>query len=527
MAFAVGSVVCGTMAAQVPAAARPAGQPAGSSPPAPGILLSLWWVALPALGAALLLAATHQMTRNVAPAPLLWILPLAAYLLTFVIVFDHPRGYDRRIFGALMLLAAPWMTHLMMQRADASLPAQVGGHLLLLFACCMCTHGELGRLKPAPRYLTRFYLCVALGGALGGLFVTALAPVLFPAPWEFHLVLAACCGLVFVRWVRSRDRGRWRVPRVCLWGPLAVFMALLVAELTLLALRDYGAPIARARNFYGTLTVYEETPEQGPLRVMKHGQIVHGAQFLSPPRRRWPVSYFGPRSGPQLAIDHHPRRHGPAPAQALRIGAVGLGVGTICAYARPGDTIDFYEINPRVEALARTCFTYLADCRGKAQVILGDGRIMLERQAAEHPGQRYDVLVIDAFSGDAVPIHLLTREALALYRCCLAQDGLLAIHISNRYLEFDPVLRALARDAGWEILCTTSPESPARHTSYSLWCILTRNTEFLRHPDVREASVPFRGAHVDPILWTDDFAPLWPLLRRPTRLVGKRLSVND
>ncbi len=492
----------------------------------------LRWLALPACASLMLLATTNHVCQDVAVVPFLWVVPLALYLLSFIITFDHARWYMRSLWVSAVIVAligaaANDFNHLSDSvTPPMTLPQELTLYLGAMFCACMVCHGELARLKPNPRHLTGFYLWISAGGAVGGLFVGIVAPLVLSAyyEWQISVALAGILSvglLVLTRWKKNDGVNRAqtvvakpsanrsgaktkrsassvpsrksRTPPIVLIVRFALFScatAVMLLYLTFWALVYYGA-LDRGRNFFGVVSV-----SVVPVRALdtyelrlKNGAITHGRQFADPAKRGWPTAYYGESSGVGRTI------LGLQKNGRVRVGAIGLGIGTLAAYARPGDDFRFYEINPEVIRMAKQHFTYLADCRGKTEIVLGDARLSLE---AEKP-QNFDVIVLDAFSGDAIPTHLLTREAFAVYRRHLARDGVIAVHVSNNYLHLAPVVRRLAEDCGMRVSRIVDAGNEARLQSCSHWVLVTKNDVFLRaNPS-------------DPSDWgSDDFpAPLW------------------
>jgi hypothetical protein len=487
------------------------------------------WVGLSACGSALLLATTSQLCQDVAVIPFLWVLPLAIYLLSFIIAFDSPRWYVRGVFvpalvvttvaGAVVLVSG---THLEDQRvAGITIPAlamQAAAYALLLFSGCMVCHGELARAKPPPERLTRYFMFVAFGGALGGAFVSLVAPRVFDGIWELHLAVLGAWVLLGWSWLRDvRSRPGARRPVVIAKGVGVVAFALAIVAGSLYHRHTtFETVIASARNFYGVLRVKRDTwgPDEWR-RTLAHGRITHGLQFEAAIGRELPVSYYSRLSGIGLALDEHPRRSQPTGA-GLRIGVVGLGVGTIAAYARAGDTLRFYEINPDVLEFAEEHFSYLGDARARGadvEVWLGDARILLERQLAQGEEQRFDVLAVDAFSGDAVPVHLLTAECNALYWKHLKDDGILAIHVSNHYLDLKPVVRKLAEVAGKEAHWFEVYSDTDAGVAGSDWILTSDNAALWQNAHVSKLFRSWPVESPDPLLWTDDDSAMLPLVK--------------
>ena len=479
-----------------------------ASPPLSTVSL---WLLLAASASAMLLATTNQMCQEVAVVPFLWIVPLALYLGSFIICFDHERWYNRRWFGALLALLSVAACAVLYGGVYVDILVQVAIYSLVLFACCMTCHGELVRSKPHPRHLTLFYLTVAMGGALGGLFVAVAAPRLFTGGyWEFHVALVSCIVLTLVAWYRNRAWVTYLREPVWTWGGAAALVLLFSAALGAHAYVISEHALLTTRNFYGVLRL-TDVDEYGAKRALSHGRVVHGVQFLEPEKRSWPTSYYGPESGVGLAIQRHPRRL--AGGGNLRIGVVGLGAGTIAAFGQPGDYLRFYEINPDVIDFSREYFSFVSDSRAQAEMVLGDARVEMERELARREPQQFDVLAIDAFSSDAIPVHLITSEVVELYLRHLRADGLLLFHITNRSIDLDPVVRGLAQRHGLRTLRIQSDEDKEKGVSLTVWGILTNNQDFLRDDAVLAAATPWPAEGRAPILWSDNFASLWQILK--------------
>ncbi|WP_182870905.1 spermidine synthase [Rhodopirellula sp. JC639] len=674
------------------------------SPTKPSRLLVLLWLCLSASGSAMLLATTNQLCIDVAAVPFLWILPLSLYLISFIICFDHPKWYDRRAFGLLLMVSTPLACWAIVSGADVALAEQVAIFSAVQFACCMACHGELVHARPDPRHLTLFYLVIAAGGALGGFLVAIVATNLFTGYWEFQISLVACCSFALIAacrqriwdvvpsaafwlWVggalaacgaiaalvwthhheslRAADRvamfgglglslvlgmivigtrtgnpisartwyfwgavpiawmiawGRWRVPDVmtislgsqlvlasvlawsiaffaqsmlkrfgqrieCLltravilvsavlllalayqqqiltptqaatvllvgvaglavpWGfrrlrstrqpslsegtprdgilgigylaPVAALVAIMGYELWQVAETRSRGEVHRSRNFYGVLSVdyrpaWEDDGVVIPARYrLEHGQILHGVQYDDDDWRRRPTTYYGQESGIGLAIQTI--RDQKMPERSIRVGVVGLGAGTIAAYGEANDTFRFYEINPAVQELSGRFFTYLRDSAANTQVQLGDARIVMERELQDDQGQRLDVLAIDAFSSDAIPVHLLTAECGETYRAHLADDGILVIHISNRFLDLGPVVRGLADTIGWQSVRISNDKDTSAGVFASTWVLLTGSSELAERLKSSPAYEPWRDEETV-LIWTDNYSGVWELL---------------
>ena len=540
----------------------------------------LLWLLLPACASVLLLATTNKLCQDVAVVPFLWVAPLALYLLSFIICFDSPRWYARYPFALALIAALGGFCWALIHGSDWGLAKQVAVYCGGLFVCCMVCHGELYRLKPDPRHLTGYYLMIAAGGALGGLFVAAAAPLLFTDYYELHWGLFLC-GLLFLlvclcersapplpltslalpptsawRWLACTllllvfaglDRFlAWLPPhattlskgwftgfRVGTWSLLALLVVFWVLRrkshtfahwrgltcaclsLGLIALGTVlrmqagdsdSEQVYRSRNFYGVLTVYEheKSDPESHYFLLQHGRITHGLQFADPERATWPISYYGPQSGLALAV-------AALPSGPRRIGVAGLGTGTLAAFARAGDTVRFYEINPEVQTLAGSRFSYLSQCLGRVEIVPGDARLSLERE----PPQHFNLLVLDAFSSDSIPMHLLTREAFEIYARHVEPGGIIAVHISNHYLDLEPVVGNLTRHFRYNQALIDYEESEDEWWLYgSTWLLLTHNEQILNSAAIRGAATITTRTNAPKIaLWTDDFASLFPIIR--------------
>ena len=500
-AVAAAPVIVDGSAVQVPGnaveAAAARARALEATPPEPSSRLQFWWMILAATASAFLLATTNHVTENIASVPLLWLMPLAIYLVTFILCFDGQRWYSRESFFGPVLIAVAAMGWLLVDKArQFDLLATAIVFALGLFAVCMFCHGELVAAKPDPRYLGRFYAIVALGGALGSALIAFVAPAVLPSYYEVSLTLVVVMLLMTaVGWSWSR--------RALVMGLAGIAGASWIVWLNIGA--DSDSAIWMGRNFYGALKVraYEKPDHDNYHRRLVHGAILHGEQFLAPAARHVATTYYTGTSGIGYAIDAKERL-----SDSIRVGMIGLGVGTIATYGRPADVFRFYEINPEVPLIATEYFTFLRDSEAKIELVLGDARSSIEREAP----QQYDVLGVDAFSGDAIPAHLITREAVLLFRKHLAQGGILAYHVSNRYLDLAPVLSAIAAAenlAALEIDDYNNGEgSPIK--SPSAWVLLAEDPATL-------ASLQEVGRAPDQKpewrIWTDNYHNLFQVLR--------------
>jgi SAM-dependent methyltransferase len=489
---------------------------------APGLRLYLLWILLPACASILLLAVTNHITQDIASIPFLWVLPLSLYLLTFIICFDREKWYVREIFLSVALLAAVAMGLALNPAAalDIPFPSFAGalhlGHFSLplpgenvmialpifaagLFLVCMVCHGELVRLKPDPRYLTSFYLMISAGGALGGIFVGLIAPHVFRAVYELHIGLALF-ALLAMYVIYSGTPG-WFAPGKLLALAAALAFSGWLYHQVRLNDKDYGL---LARNFYGELKV-EDPDDPGAfdaVRKLVHGAINHGEQFTDPRRRDTPTTYYSPNSGVGLAITEA-AVHGP-----IRVGVIGLGTGTLAAYGRPGDYYRFYDINPLVVQIAHTEFTFVKDCAARLDIALGDARLSLERE----PSEQFDVLAVDAFSGDSIPIHLLTREAFDLYFRHLKSTGVIAVHVSNKYLDLEPVVDRIADYLHKDDGTIDTEDDEAIGAFGSTWVLVTGRSHFFDTPPL-QGNAKRTGSKPHLRMWTDNYSNLFQILK--------------
>jgi SAM-dependent methyltransferase len=445
---------------------------------------SVLWILLAACPSALWLAAANHLSQEVAAIPFLWVLPMSAYLLTLVIAFAADGWYRPAIFR--WLLPAAWIaigSRTGLGSGGAGLRTDIALTLVGLFVVCLFCHGELARSRPALRQrLPFFYFIVATGGAVGGIFVGVAAPALFSGYLEFPIAVAGSVmlALPLVYGVTSRAR----LIRLGLLAAVAFVIAL--------RLQPGGAPVAKGRNFYGAL----EIRDSGAVRTLYNGRTIHGAQFLAPERRRTPIAYYGPQSGIARVFD---ATRGPR-----RVGIIGLGTGTLAAYGARGDRFRFYEINPAVVEAASRHFYFLADSAAETDVLTGDGRLLMERE----PLHSFDLIVLDAFSDDAIPVHLLTREAFQSYFERLRGGGALAVHVTNRYLDLEPVLEALARACQKDVVRFHNLADPELGTLDATWVAIADPATIASLGRYGGTASSKTGA-----LWTDEYSNLFQIWR--------------
>lgn len=474
------------------------------------------WVALPAVGSVMLLATTNRICQDLAVIPLLWVLPLAIYLTTFIICFDHDAWYKRWVFVPLMGISGAATVYMLFTSPWDAITGEIFLYAMTLFACCMICHGELVRLKPEPSSLTWFYLAIATGGALGGVFVALIAPQVFNDYWEYQGGLLLTCLLAMVCMARNRR----------IWQPIwhrtawvlgsAAFCALTVG-LVWQAILQADQDQETSRTFYGVLRVQNVRDHHNRVaRVIIHGRTSHGRQFLDLKLKHWPTSYYGQDSGIGIVLARRGDDETAAAARPNRhIGVVGLGAGTISTYGRPGDTFRFYEISPDVIRVAQEYFTYIVASHADVEIVVGDARVSLEQESLNGMLPMFDVLAVDAFNSDAPPLHLFTREAFAIYWSRLKPDGVLALHVSNKYVNMVPVARGLAEELGHRALLIASEESQWLGTEGTSWVIVTRNQAILQDPVVRVASTAWHEDDPQAEVWTDDRTSLWRAMGYP------------
>jgi hypothetical protein len=508
------AILCGCCLLRRPA---PSGSPSrplplvtAPAPLPPHRAGAVQWLACSFCGSAIMLAVTNQIGQQVAVIPLLWVVTLAIYLATFIICFGTRRATGQRQDAAYLVLSFVSAILALTAGNAFSLPVQLVLFAGVLFPACMLCHGQLASLRPAADDLTFYYLVIAIGGACGGVFMALVAPQIFTSYVELPFLLVVVCILYLVGAWRTGGTGRPLRWQLALGGTLLCCQILFSGYY--LRVIQSGV-IEKSRNFYGTLKVVAEMDGSWRKLSLKHGVIVHGSQYTDGARQHYPTTYYGPDTGPGLALRLHPLRATPpgTPAQrGLRVGLAGLGVGTLAVYGRPGDTFRFFEIDPTEIHLAREHFTFLRDSPANVDIVTGDARLSLEREARQPHHERYDVLVIDVFSSDTIPVHLITREAVRLYVDLLQPDGILLIHLTTSWLDLMPVLAGHAEALGMTLKYVASSDEPEAGRYGSRWAILSNNHEFLDRAEVKGRFADFSPKRVE---WTDRFSSIWQVVK--------------
>ena len=529
------------------------------------------WLALPAVASLVLLATTNKLCQEVAVIPFLWVLPLSLYLITFIVSFDHARWYHRGVWFAIMTVSVGFVTQLVAAGNDAPMAMQIVGYNVALLAVCMVCHGELYRLRPPPAKLTGYFLSISAGGAFGGFLVAVVAPAVLTdyrelqiGLWMLSYLVGTLCYLqrsrsialgvgvgailmtvivpVLRHWfgdglsigselmMTYRDYGAWVAGGLILfvvgvidfknrrvlteWQPrmagFVMAMSVMLAAIFIIQWREKQTTpvLAASRNFYGTLKVFNysaDDPDRN-YHLLLHGATTHGLQFVSDERRNWPTTYYGETSGVGLAIKHLPE--GPR-----RLGLVGLGTGTLASYGQAGDYMRIYEINPAVRDLTETIFSYTRDTPAEVEIAMGDARLSMEHELEAGNPQQFDLLALDAFSSDAIPVHLLTKEAFEIYLKHMKPNGVIAVHISNRYLDLRPIVEALAKE--FDLGLATIPDDYELNwwVYRTTWILLTRDKAFLEIEEIKSVAEESENLELKRPLWTDDYASLYEILK--------------
>ncbi len=449
-----------------------------------------FWIALPALASTMLLVVTNHVCQNVAVVPFLWVLPLSLYLLSFIICFDSPQWYKPKWTATITLVSIVFIPLLNVLPNYLQLLTEVSSYMVMLLGVCLLCHGEVARLKPNASKLTQYYMLMSGGGAIGGIIVAIICPLLLTTHFELPLSLAFVTGMAFVIFFACRSWSRpeydWSIAHRLRYAALSVIAAPLIA----MAFASHDESIASERNFFGVLKVLKD---DSGLQLI-HGSTIHGMQ-LTGSKSSVPTTYYGEQSGIGLLLKAHQRLK-----QDLNIGVVGLGCGVLATYGRATDHMHMIEINPAVINIANTHFSFLRDSKAKISTHVGDGRLVLERMERE----QFDVLVLDAFSSDAIPAHLLTREAFQLYSDRLHENGVLAVHLSNNHLDLVPLVHRLSNDAGFSSRIINSKGDREIRTHAATWALIMRpNHPLLKEAELEKAVPPKKMELEAAPLWTD------------------------
>ena len=506
VAYGAFMLLCGFTALRSGAEEAAAAVEAQAPAPKPTARQYALWLLLPACASLLLLSVTNHISQNIAAIPLLWVLPLSLYLLSFILCFEGSGWYRRNPYLQLLAVALGGMAYGLTVDTTGNMP--IWWMLLLfglgLFTCCMVLHGELVRLKPDPQYLTHFYLTISAGGALGGAFVGLIAPRVFRSFYEMPLGLVLCAVLALFALSLDAEAAPWfRGWRSIL--PAAGAVATVAMAMYLGTQIREQAQDARlmVRNFYGALKVDDTGRETDMMarRRLTHGTINHGEEYLNIARRRLPTTYYGPNTGVGIAIREKQKQG------SMRVGVIGLGTATIAAYGRLGDYYRYHEINPLVPPIAKGQFYFVPMCAAKLEIAMGDARLTLEKEAPEN----FDVLAVDAFSSDAIPVHLLTKEAMQLYFRHLKADGILAVHVSNRYLDLQPVVAGEARALGKLARVVDTDDDDTQDIFGATWVLVTSPATGFDDVETRNSTEIESRKRVR--LWTDDYSNLFQILK--------------
>ena len=487
--------------------AAPLAKPEPVSTPSsgrPASALLLLWIALSATASLFLLSITNQISQEVAVIPFLWILPFAIYLFSFILTFSGERGYNRNLYTLLFIVSAMLTIYVVLNSLSIHVYWQILVYCLLLFSACMLCHGELYLLRPNAKHLTTYYLMISIGGALGGIFVTLIAPLIFNGYWEFFVSLAMTMAILVTVLRRNNDvQARARFV-FFVFGSITITL-MIVGML-------FSDALYSKRNFYGVIRVREMQEGNPPQTAyfMSHGITVHGLQFIKPELRNVPTTYYIHDGGAGVALLNHPRA-----GQGLKVGLLGLGIGTLAVYGQPNDEYRLYEINSIVTGLAEGqggYFSFVSDSKANITTVLGDARISLERELADGHPQNFDVLVLDTFSSDSNPVHLVTKEAFDLYLKHLAPDGIIAAHISNRHLDLRPIFWQLAKYYSLQIVSVNYPGD--NQGGYPTnWLLLVRDPKLLEIPAIKSHATDLSEYSTQLKLWTDDYSNLFQILK--------------
>ena len=467
------------------------------------------WIFLAFLGVVIMLGATNEMTQDLPPIPFLWVLSLGIFLISFIIPFAKERREGPNIWKKTFNISLLLLILLKVTGHGMPIVFQVITYAFILYSACMVCHIELAATKPKEEYLTEFYLYISLGGGLGSLFVTFLGPVLFNQYFEMYLALLSIYGFIgiqkyelFSKTSKAFEKGM--KVNFILWLSSGLICFSLLYFKDNMMIKNL---ILKDRNFYGVLKILD-TKFQGDeiKRALFDGKTIHGLQFLNSKNTLSPSLYYTEESGVGLAFNTLKNKSN------SKVGIIGLGAGTLASYAKENDIFDFYEINPQVIDIANNQFTYLKNSKAKIKTYLGDARITLEEIYRNKGTKSYDLIVLDAFSSDAIPTHLLTREAFLLYTQHLSEEGTLAIHISNRHIDLFPVVASLAKEKGY-LSVEFNDHTTDEKKVYSIWALVSKNKEFISSIKSGPFKEKTKRENVTEVIWTDDYTNLLRLFK--------------
>lgn len=472
----------------------------------------IFWFLLPAISSIMLLSVTNLLTQYVAPIPFLWMLPLSLYLASYILTFSNSKLYIPNLYAYIYLILMPF-GFLFTLLGTLNLIFGIIICSLLLFSCFMLCHGEVYRLRPHPKQLDLFYLANATGSVIGALIVSIIAPLFFKGLWETYLGLYLTYVIVIAILLHYKNSFLYRHMHILFvtrkeaaiaLSLLPVFVFACLAVLT--QVENNTLATYKWRNFYGVLSINKKVIKGDTFLFFNHGNILHGLQYTTGPKRYEPNSYLHKKSGVGLALTNYPRSK-----NGMRVAIMGLGVGTLATYGQKGDFYRFYEINPQVVDIANKYFTYLQDTKAATDIVLGDARLSLLKENSGKKQEKYDVLIMDAFTSDAIPVHLLTKEAFAIYLDrIITPKGVIAVNISNMYIDLKPVLMRIANYYGLNsaFILTQGKDENFK----AEWALLTYNKDFLKIPVIEQAKTKnWQTKQVD--MWTDDYSNLFQILR--------------
>jgi hypothetical protein len=484
--------------------------------PRVGSFRLILWFMLSALGVILLVSTTNALTQNVPPVPFLWLAPLAIYLFTYVLAFSNIAIYVRYIWQPLFMLLSFVGLLIYFIGGQFDIITQFLIYLLILLCGCMICHGELNFLKPQQGNTTLFYLVLSAGGVCGSFLVSFVAKSLFNEFLEFPLAIFSILILTTVSLWRNKKNeleeanlsmnGMFSFSQISKLASLSSVVSLVwLLAFTNLKNQYQQYDIAKARNFYGILTVKDITTGKVNERRLIDGTTSHGSQSLSLFKSYLPLSYYRPGTGVQMVIEQL------SSDSKLQVGIIGLGVGALAAYGNSGDYYTFYELNPLVSDFAKSYFSYLGNTKANVDIKLGDARVTLQNELDLGRINSFDLLVIDAFSGDLIPTHLMTYEAFLLYKQHISTQGVMALHISNRHLSLLPVIMHHSKSLNMQVMLFETPGAGNEHDAQ--WVVLTNNSRLIQSAKLISRQTLIAEDQFQHVLWTDDYSSLLPILK--------------